>query len=146
MYQTIGGTTEKFFDVSEFIETVKSARELFAGNSEIYIARAPGRLDVMGGIADYSGSLVLEMPIAEAALVALQKNNSRTLKIVSLGAEGNNRTNSFEMPLADFEPDGRLISYAEAQRKFKRDAANGWAGYIAGAFLVLIVPYRFNYS
>ncbi len=138
MYQTIGGTTEKFFDVSEFIETVKSARELFAGNSEIYIARAPGRLDVMGGIADYSGSLVLEMPIAEAALVALQKNNSRTLKIVSLGAEGNNRTNSFEMPLADFEPDGRLISYAEAQRKFKRDAANGWAAYIAGAFLVLM--------
>ena len=28
---------------------------------EIYIARAPGRLDVMGGIADYSGSLVLQV-------------------------------------------------------------------------------------
>jgi len=25
-------------------------------------ACAPGRLDVMGGIADYSGSLVLQMP------------------------------------------------------------------------------------
>ena len=32
-----------------------------------FIARAPGRLDVMGGIADYSGSLVLEMPIASRA-------------------------------------------------------------------------------
>jgi hypothetical protein len=28
---------------------------------EIYVARAPGRLDVMGGIADYSGSLVLQV-------------------------------------------------------------------------------------
>ncbi|KAL7616901.1 hypothetical protein Lser_V15G04532 [Lactuca serriola] len=26
---------------------------------EIYVARAPGRLDVVGGIVDYSGSLVL---------------------------------------------------------------------------------------
>lgn len=28
---------------------------------EIFVARAPGRLDVMGGIADYSGSLVLQV-------------------------------------------------------------------------------------
>jgi galactokinase len=27
----------------------------------MYIARAPGRLDVMGGIGDYSGSLVLQV-------------------------------------------------------------------------------------
>ncbi len=27
----------------------------------MYIARAPGRLDVMGGIADYSGALVLQV-------------------------------------------------------------------------------------
>lgn len=42
------------------------------------MARAPGRLDVMGGIADYSGSLVLEMPIAQACHVAaqIQSNNS----------------------------------------------------------------------
>lgn len=36
------------------------------------MSRAPGRLDVMGGIADYSGSLVLQMPIHEACHVALQ--------------------------------------------------------------------------
>lgn len=36
------------------------------------VARAPGRLDVMGGIADYSGSLVLQLPLAEACHVAVQ--------------------------------------------------------------------------
>ena len=39
---------------------------LFDRSAPITIARAPGRLDVMGGIADYSGSLVLQWPIAEA--------------------------------------------------------------------------------
>lgn len=38
----------------------------------IVVTRAPGRLDVMGGIADFSGSLVLQMPLAQAAHVALQ--------------------------------------------------------------------------
>lgn len=38
------------------------------------MARAPGRLDVMGGIADYSGAQVLQMPIAEAAHVAVQRH------------------------------------------------------------------------
>lgn len=44
---------------------------LFAAG-EVVLARAPGRLDVMGGIADYSGSLVCEMPLAVAAAVAVQ--------------------------------------------------------------------------
>lgn len=39
---------------------------------EVVLARAPGRLDVMGGIADYSGSLVCEMPLKVAAVVAAQ--------------------------------------------------------------------------
>lgn len=36
------------------------------------VTRAPGRLDVMGGIGDYSGSLVLQKPTAEACHVACQ--------------------------------------------------------------------------
>ena len=40
--------------------------------ADLWISRAPGRLDVMGGISDYSGSLVLQMPIAEACHVAAQ--------------------------------------------------------------------------
>ena len=38
----------------------------------VWVARAPGRLDVMGGIADYSGSLVLQLPLAQACHVACQ--------------------------------------------------------------------------
>ena len=126
-------------DVAAFLETVRAARELFDAASEIFITRAPGRLDVMGGIADYSGALVLEMPTAEAAFVALQKQSARTLKIVSLGAEQNNRTHFYEMPLDDFDGgDGEPLSYDAARAKFARAPADGWAAYIAGAFLVLM--------
>ena len=37
-----------------------------------WVARAPGRLDVMGGIADYSGSLVLQLPLDVSALALVQ--------------------------------------------------------------------------
>ena len=38
----------------------------------------------MGGIGDYSGSLVLEMPIAEAAFVAVQGVHEPGVTVVSL--------------------------------------------------------------
>ncbi len=60
-----------------------NGRSFLDPTQKITFAQAPGRLDVMGGIADYSGSLVLEMPIAEATLAAVQLNQSRTLELIS---------------------------------------------------------------
>jgi len=45
---------------------------LFHKDVDIFVGRAPGRLDVMGGIADYSGSLVLQLPLAVACHAAVQ--------------------------------------------------------------------------
>src|SRR5215510_10964516 len=98
MYRIIHGETHDLPDVDGFIETLnnldQSQRWLFDSNTEIVIARAPGRLDVMGGIADYSGSLVLELPILEATFVALQRQADRRLTIVSLG-DGAGQTLAF---------------------------------------------------
>ena len=48
-----------------------------ARDRDVVTARAPGRLDVMGGIGDYSGSLVLQKTLAEAAWAALRANRPR---------------------------------------------------------------------
>ena len=75
-------------DVQAFVERVRGlepnkparvARVLRIRDQSVSVARAPGRLDVMGGIADYSGSLVLQLPIHEAALVAAQRTEQRGL-------------------------------------------------------------------
>ena len=129
-YEIVSGDTHRLNDVSDFIETLNKLETFFEPRKELTIARAPGRLDVMGGIADYSGSLVLELPIAEATFVALQEDHSRQLRIISLL---DNETLSFEMPLSDLERDGELIEYSEAQRYFDQR----WAAYVAGVFLVL---------
>jgi len=146
MYRITDGSTQNLTDVEAFIETLNTlkdsrvieARAFVDSKAEIFVARAPGRLDVMGGIADYSGSLTLELPISEAAIAAVQRDESRELKILSLSAEENNQARSFEMSLADFESDGNPISYEGARALFRRDAAQSWAAYVAGAFLVLM--------
>ena len=63
----------------------------------VFISRAPGRLDVMGGIADYSGALVLQWPIREATRVALRPWRERRIVIVSIGPQGHTRR--CEVPL-----------------------------------------------
>ena len=144
-YEIVRGDAHGLRDVSEFTDTLSKLdehpahelRTLFDERSELTIARAPGRLDLMGGIADYSGSLVLELPIGEATLVALQKDDTRQLKIVSLLDNGT-RVKSFEMPLAELESDEKPIEYAKAYRYFKSDQAREWAAYVAGVFLVLM--------
>ena len=146
MYKIVDGSTHNQPDVEDFISLLNNlsqhptpkARNLFDPDADLVVTRAPGRLDVMGGIADYSGSLVLQLPIREATLVALQRDSSPKLRIVSLGAEANNRAASFQMPLTDFETDSNPIEYDIAQAYFYHDPATHWASYVAGAFLVLM--------
>ncbi|PNH01231.1 L-arabinokinase [Tetrabaena socialis] len=83
----------------------------------------------MGGIADYSGSLVLQMPIGEAAHVALQiqavsPGAQAEVRIVSIPAPGEeaHRTPSFSCPIADLFPGGQPLPY-EAARAFFQGAA-----------------------
>ena len=154
MLQITHGSTQGLGDVERFIETVgalgqcgvAAARSLFDGDEEITVARAPGRLDAMGGIADYSGSLVLQLPIREAALVALQPAAESSLRIVSFGAEANQRAASFTMPLADFGRDGEPLDYPAARAYFRREPATRWAAYAAGAFLVLTRERRVRFD
>jgi len=140
-------STRGLSDTDDFVRTV---RRLLAGDSErpgglfegegggeVFVTRAPGRLDLMGGIADYSGSLVLELPIAAATHAALQLRTEKRLVFVSLPPDDAGRERTFEMPLADLsDAAGRPLEYAEAARYF-RSAGADWAAYVAGVFVVL---------
>nr|KJB66020.1 hypothetical protein B456_010G124600 [Gossypium raimondii] len=137
----------------------KAAAGLFNWEEDIFVTRAPGRLDVMGGIADYSGSLVLQMPIREACHVAVQRNHPSkhrlwkhalarqnakgqgpmpVLQIVSYGSELSNRGPTFDMDLSDFMEGEQPISYEKANKYFAQDPSQKWAAYVAGTILVLM--------
>src|SRR4051812_31660946 len=55
-------------------------------SGEIFIARVPARLDVMGGIADYSGANVCETVLGKGMLLALQARTDSTLRIRTMQA------------------------------------------------------------
>ena len=144
MYRLVHGTTD-LPDAAAFVELLKrlhqhslaEARQLFDPAGALVVTRAPGRLDVMGGIADYSGSLVLEMPIREATFVALQRNPNRQVNILSL-AEDPIESVAFSRPLADLEVASGPVDYETARAYFRRSAEQHWVAYVAGALLVLM--------
>jgi L-arabinokinase len=62
----------------------KNLGGIFSPNRPIFIARAPGRLDVLGGVADWAGSTVLQYPLSDALIVAVQQRTDRRILIRNL--------------------------------------------------------------
>jgi galactokinase len=145
MYRVVKGHTSNIPDAEDFIDILNQldqhsdpkVRRLFEPQPELVVTRAPGRLDVMGGIADYSGSMVLELPIREATFVALQRDPELRLRIASLSADSTADA-AFEMPLTDFLSAGEPVDYEVARAYFQGDPQQHWAAYVAGVFLVLM--------
>jgi L-arabinokinase len=105
--------------------------DFFSQDESIVKASAPGRMDVMGGIADYSGSLLLQMPIKQTTTVSIQKRNDGVF---------NFRTHLTKRKTADFIIDlfgleNRPLT--EAGNVIRSVAGGDWAVYSLGCFLVL---------
>jgi L-arabinokinase len=123
-------------DLTAFIEELR-ATEFFEEGARLVLSRAPGRLDVMGGIADYSGSLVLQRTTAEATFAAIQRTQSSQIEIVSLAADPASARREFALPLSSLSRDGMPLGYDEARAFFSADEDH-WAAYVIGAFAVLM--------
>lgn len=112
--------------------------KLFDRRGSLVLGRAPGRLDVMGGFADYSGSLTLELPIREAAFVAVQEVDRPLVRIVSagLGPEAPPEREA-AFPLDELRL--HTGSYAAARAYLHREPSQAWTAYIAGVLVALRV-------
>jgi len=145
-YEIISGSTHGLRDTDNFIDSIDRSiaslpagwRDIFNSEKELIVTRAPGRLDVMGGIADYSGSLVLQLPIQAAVHVALQRNESQRIRIASLPDATGSLARIFEMELAEVRQLGANSDYESARRRFAADSESHWAAYVAGAVLVFM--------
>ncbi len=127
-------------DFERFVTQEMSS--FFDAEGPIVGARAPGRLDVMGGVADYSGSIVLEMPIEEAAYVAWQWRDDRILHIrsVSTNLQDEDRDVSISLDVM-LDPDGRIRTPEEVNRSLTSNAETRWAAYVAGCFYIMLSAY-----
>ena len=105
--------------------------DFFSTEEKIISATAPGRMDVMGGIADYSGSLLLQMPIKQTTTVSIQKRNDGVFHFRTQVTK--KKTNDFIIHLSAIK-DNSLI---EAGNVIKSVVGGDWAVYVLGCFLVL---------
>lgn len=104
----------------------------FRGPRPVRVSRAPGRLDVMGGIADYTGSLVAEMPLDRAASVVLSERRDRLVQVFSFNLHDEHQPFTLRIPLdalASVDTYNLRVEFAQPGRKF--------AGYLAGCLHVL---------
>jgi L-arabinokinase len=125
-------TAARRLTVERFVERLRAVALVERGNP-VSIARAPGRLDVMGGIADYSGSLVLQRPIAEATFAAVQQVDGNTLEIVSTGRP------AVRLQLAVLREQYRDGSAASVVSRALFSGDTHWASYVAGPLLILML-------
>lgn len=127
-----GSSTHPLRDTAAFLDELSGHGGFFVPGRDLVVTRAPGRLDLMGGIADYSGSLVLELPIEAATHVAFQPNADEFIRIISLSAESERQ---YEMRVSELYA---LGGYGAARARFEADPKTRWAAYVIGAFLVLM--------
>src|SRR5438128_10769597 len=138
----ISGSTHGLCDTTDFIESLDRSlsslpaawRDFFDTGRELIVTRAPGRLDLMGGIADYSGSLVLQWPIQSAVHIAIELHSSKTLRIASVPEASNQTARLFEINLDELLGS----NYSTLRAHFRDEPENHWAAYVAGAFPVLM--------
>jgi L-arabinokinase len=104
----------------------------FAPGQPIRVSRAPGRLDVMGGIADYTGSLVCEYPLDRATAVATAPRDNADIQVFSFNLLDEHKPFTFRVPLA------ALASHPpEVLRREFDQPGRKWAAYVAGCVVAL---------
>ena len=104
----------------------------FVPGKPMRISRAPGRLDVMGGIADYTGSLVCEATIDRAAAIALQARDDRQVQVFSFNMFDAARPFTLMLSLEHLAQS----SLSDLRRAFT-DRGRRWSGYLAGCLAIL---------
>ena len=144
------------FEVTEFEQLLNkpnsdaSGFASFFAAGEVWIARVPARLDVMGGIADYSGANVCEAVLGTGVLMALQPRNDRTLRIRTMHAGIKALPVETRLPLDAFKSGEGLAGYAEIRVFCQANPLANWAAYIVGSIFTLLkeepvkLPFGFN--
>lgn len=125
----------------------------FAGyfnSGDIWIARAPARLDVMGGIADYSGANVCEAVLDRGMMMALQPRTDSTLRIRTVQLGRRSLPVETRIPLAYFTSGDELGGYSQVRELCRSNPLLSWAAYVGGSIFTLLkeeavrMPYGFS--
>jgi L-arabinokinase len=124
-------------DSERFLAELDRHADFFDSSEPLWLGRASGRLDLMGGVADYSGSLVLELPLNVATWVAMQPAHDGWVTLYSTGAENFAEDPLVTFSLADLQTNADVLDYAALHPLFTHNTRQAWAAYVAGVLVLL---------
>ena len=87
------------------------------GGTARFIASAPGRLDVIGGIAEYTGALEVHIPLAQHACAAVAPRNDGLISVVHVTDRAPDSDGTIEFACGQLRrPDGSPIDATEGRQ------------------------------
>ena len=95
-------------------------------------------MDVMGGVADYSGSLLLQKQINEKACVHIQLREDGWLKLYSQQAKEADLVPIVQLNLHSISNEVQNGNWEKIKRNLKINERNSWHLYISGCFFICI--------
>jgi L-arabinokinase len=107
----------------------------FSSQLPVYISRAPGRLDLMGGNVDYTGGLVFQASIREATWSAVQRRSDGLIVFWNPQMREHAWSDRLEFELQS------LSDEAAVRKIVNRSAEIRWTAYVLGVFYLLRLRY-----
>ncbi len=118
-------------DFASSVSGIRGENKFFSNALPVYISRAPGRLDLMGGNVDYTGGLVFESTIREATWAAAQRRHDQQIIFWNPQMKESGSLDYVEFDL-------QQLSSEEAVRRLANASAEvRWTSYVLGAFYLL---------
>ncbi len=131
-------------DSERFLAALHEHEGFLSTERPVWVGRAPGRLDLMGGIADYSGSLVLEMPLAVATWVAVQATEEPQVAVLSTALAPDAGDPLVSLPLQSLLVDHQSLDDDRVRAQLTSDPARAWAAYVLGGLVLLQHTYHLD--
>ncbi|MEK6481568.1 hypothetical protein WJR50_28755 [Catalinimonas sp. 4WD22] len=110
-------------------------KEFYASHQQkVFQGTAPGRLDVMGGIANFSGSLLIQKPLMEetSAYISYRDDTEINIKTIIQG-----ETQTFSTRYEEIVGEFKVPNYDFAREQILNKEGGEWAVYIVGCLLIL---------
>src|SRR5579871_3084678 len=120
--------------MSAFEEKVSKLRKsgtFFSESKPVYISRAPGRLDLMGGNVDYTGGLVFESTIREATWAAAQRRSDARIVFWNPQMREEGWKDRVELRTGGVQDEANVKKFVNSSPSVR------WTAYVLGVFLVL---------
>ncbi|MGA8271608.1 MAG: galactokinase family protein [Candidatus Sulfotelmatobacter sp.] len=119
----------------QVVSGLRGPEEFFSAARPVYISRAPGRMDLMGGNVDYTGGLVFQATIREATWAAAQRRDDGLIIFWNPQMEQEDWLDRVEFELASLTTDAAVRQQVNSSPKIR------WTAYVLGVFHLLRVKY-----